>query len=142
MTAVDFSSVGIEKARRLAASREVEVTFIEGDVLEWIPPADAFDLVVVLYLQLERAARRRALRHAAQALAAGGVLLVVGHDSTNLTEGFGGPKDPDVLFSPDDVVSDLEGLDIVRAERVTRRVTTDDGDVDAIDALVRAVRPG
>jgi len=36
---------------------------------------------------------------AASALAPGATLLVVGHDSTNLTEGIGGPQDPAVLFS-------------------------------------------
>jgi hypothetical protein len=68
-------------------------------------------------------------------------LLVVGHDSTNLTEGVGGPRDPAVLFSPEDIVGDLDGLEIERAERAHRPVATDDGEVDAIDAVVRAVRP-
>ncbi|MEE1827679.1 hypothetical protein PUR61_36700, partial [Streptomyces sp. BE20] len=32
---------------------------------------------------------------------------MVGHDSTNLTEGVGGPRDPEVLFTPGDVLTDL-----------------------------------
>jgi SAM-dependent methyltransferase len=109
-------------------------------VLEWNPPQTAFDLVIVMYLQLPADARRRVLSRAARALTPGGTLLVVGHDSTNLTEGTGGPQDPAVLFSPEDVANDLPGLDIERAERVRRPVHTEHGDVDVIDALVRAVR--
>ncbi|MFE1785105.1 hypothetical protein ACFW9F_21665, partial [Streptomyces sp. NPDC059506] len=78
------------------------------------------------------------------AVAPGGALLVVGHDTTNLTEGVGGPQDPDVLFTPDDVLADLAdfGLEAVRAERVRRPVeTADGGTARAVDALVRLRRP-
>jgi hypothetical protein len=44
---------------------------------------------------------------------------VVGHDVTNLAEGVGGPRDPAVLFGPEDVVADLAGLEVERARRPT-----------------------
>ena len=141
VTAVDFSSVGLEKARRLASERGLELVLVEADVLEWEPPAASFDLVIVMYLHLPAGARRRVQERAASALAPGATLLVVGHDSTNLTEGIGGPQDPAVLFSPEVIVGDLDGLDIERAERARRPVATGSGEVDAIDAIVRAVRP-
>jgi hypothetical protein len=83
------------------------------------------------------------VRRAADAVAAGGTLLVVGHDRSNLEEGYGGPQDPTILFSPDDITEDLadiEELHVVRADRVMRPVMTDDGERKAIDALVRAER--
>ena len=43
-----------------------------------------------------------------------------------------------MLFSPGDVADDLDGLEIERAERARRPVATDQGEVDAIDAVVRA----
>jgi hypothetical protein len=69
------------------------------------------------------------------------LLLAVGHDATNPAEGFGGPQDPAVLHSEQDVVCDLGGLRIERAERVERPVDTESGPAVALDALVRAVRP-
>ncbi len=92
VTAVDFSAVGLEKARRLAAERGLGLVLVEADVIEWEPLAASFDLVIVMYLHLPAGARHRALRRAASALAPGATLLVVGHDSTNLTEGIGGPR--------------------------------------------------
>ena len=54
----------------------------------------------------------------------GGTLLLVAHDSTNLAEGTGGPQDPSVLMTAEDVLADLDGLEVevVRAERVAREV--------------------
>jgi SAM-dependent methyltransferase len=105
------------------------------------PPARAFDLVCVLYLQLPAPERRAALRHAVDALRPGGTLLVVGHDLLNMTEGWGGPTMPDVLFTPDDIAAEVGDLQVEKAERVRRSV--EDGGVlhEAIDALVRAHRP-
>jgi SAM-dependent methyltransferase len=140
VTAADFSEVAIENARVLAAERGVEVEWLVADLLEWRPPSRAFDLVVVLYLQLPAGERRRVLASAAEAVAPGGTLLVVGHDLENLNGGWGGPRDPAVLFTPDDVAGELPGLEVEKAERVLRPVQTDEGEVQAIDALVRARR--
>ena len=141
VTGADFSRAGLAKAQRLATDRGVEVTWVEADVVEWRPPTASFDLVVVMYLHLPAEQRRRALAHAAAALAPGGVLLVVGHDTSNLLKGTGGPQDPAVLFTPEEIVEDLSGLRIERAEQVKRTVVSDAGETTAIDALVRAVRP-
>ena len=40
-----------------------------------------------------------------------------------------------MLYGPDDVASHLDGLEIVKAQRVRRPVQTDDGERIAIDAL-------
>jgi SAM-dependent methyltransferase len=140
VTGVDFSPIGLDKARRLAAGRGVEVTFVLADVRTYQSEPD-FDLVVVLYLHLPAPARTEAFGRAAAALRRGGTLLVLGHDSTNLIDGVGGPRDPAVLYGPGDVAADLAGLQIVKAERVLRPVTDGDELRHAIDVLVLARRP-
>ena len=141
-TGVDFSAVALAKARRLAAGRGVEVEWIEADIRTWMP-AGSFDLVVLMYVQLPPSERRTVYRAFAGAVAPGGHLLVVGHDTENLTSGVGGPQDPDYLFSAADVVEHIEGsgLLVERAEQVRRRVVTGEHEADALDALVRALRP-
>ncbi len=69
------------------------------------------------------------MRHVVGSLRPGGTLLWVAHDSSNLTEGTGGPQDPRVLMTAEDVVADLDGIpvDVERAERVARVVTVADG---------------
>jgi len=140
VTAVDFSAVGLDKGRQLAQARGVTVDWVQADVLDYQPEAAAFQLVLVAYLQLREAELDGVLRRAATALAPGGVLLVVGHDVTNLTEGIGGPPDPAVLYTPESITRSLSGLTVLRAERVRRPVAAAGGDREAVDTLVRATR--
>ncbi len=146
--AVDFSQVALDKGARLAgaASLPGDVTWVCADATTWQPPQPV-DLVVMAYFQVPAEDRRRAVRSAATMLHPGGTLLLVAHDSTNLTEGTGGPQDPAVLMSAEDVVADLTGIDVevLRAERVAREVTSADehGGEErrtAWDCLVRVVR--
>ncbi len=140
VTGIDFSDVALGKAAELARARGVEVEWVAADVLVHEPAPGAFDLVAVLYLQLPHDELARALRRAARAVAPGGALIVLGHDTRNLTDGYGGPRDPSVLFTPADVVASLDDLVVERAETVERTVTLDDGDAVALDAFVRAAR--
>jgi SAM-dependent methyltransferase len=140
VTGVDFSDVALSKAADLAASCGVAVDWVLADVLEYEPDAGAFDLVVVLYLQLHREAMLEAVRTAVEAVAPGGTLFVLGHDTTNLTDGHGGPKDASVLYTADDLAPTLGGLVVEHAGPIERAVALDQGEAIAIDALVRAHR--
>lgn len=148
VTGVDFSDVGLDKARRLAEDRSADVRWVVADATTWEPPAEGFDLVAVFYLQLPAEDRRAAMGTAARALAVGGTLVMVGHDLLNLTEGHGGPQQPGVLLTAEDILDDLTAAEVAfdlelvteRAGRVERVVKTDDGERTAIDTLVRVRR--
>ena len=140
VTAVDFSEVAIERAKDLAARRGVDVEWICADATTYEPPLGAFDRVVVLYLHLPEADRALMVRHAAEALSPGGVLLMIGHALRNLAEGVGGPQHPGVLWDPERFSKELAelGLDVDRAEERIRPV---EGKGDAVDILLSAHRP-
>lgn len=147
-TAADFSTVALQRVRSLAEQQlggdSARVVTLEADVETWVPQERSYDLVLVVYLQIPKEVRRPIMRAAAEAVAPGGTLLVVGHDLENLTSGYGGPQDPAVLYTPDDIVADIEpaGLVTLRAETATRSLTDDQGEpVEALDALVLARRP-
>jgi ubiquinone/menaquinone biosynthesis C-methylase UbiE len=155
VTAVDFSLVGLDKGRQALSrhprGRDLHVDWVQADVLDFDAGPVGFDLALVAYLQLAAAERRVALRRAFALLVPGGTLLVIAHDSTNITEGTGGPTDPAVLFTAEEVLGDLDGerFEVIRAERVGRQVlAADDGTGrhraeparTAYDSLVRLVR--
>lgn len=129
VTAVDFSQVALDKGRRLAegVAADLAVDWVCADATQW--QGEGYDLAVVAYFQVPEPDRRRAVRHVVGSLRPGGTLLWVAHDSSNLTEGTGGPQDPRVLMTAEDVVADLDGIpvDVERAERVARVVTVADG---------------
>jgi SAM-dependent methyltransferase len=145
VTGVDFSEVGLDKARGLAQARGVQGRWVPANLLEYTPEPRAFELVLVFYLQVPAEDRRTIVRTVAEAVAPGGLFLLVAHDSSNLEHGHGGPQNPAVLYTAADVAGDLDGsgLEIERAVTVERPVDTPDGERIALDALVRARRtPG
>jgi SAM-dependent methyltransferase len=139
VTAVDFSAEALRQGRDRASDRGSDIDWVEHDLRGYSPPPAAFDLVLVAYLHLPARERRAILASASAALAPGGTFLLVGHDLTNLGTGAPGPSSPGVLYTPEDVVPELIGLTVTRAEQVKRVSEAEDGTtVDAIDALVLA----
>lgn len=139
VTAVDFSSAALAKARAEAGERSVTVEWVEADLTGYHPEPGAFDAVVIAYLHLPEPSRTPILRGAADALAPGGTLLVVGHDATNPAEGVGGPQDPEILYTAQSLVAAVPTLRIERAGRAERTVAG--ADRPALDALLVATRP-
>jgi SAM-dependent methyltransferase len=142
VTAVDFAQVALDKGRELAGDLPVE--WVCADATRWTGPA-TYDLCVITYLQLPAAGRRGAVRQGYAALRTGGTFLLVAHDASNLTEGTGGPQDPLVLMTADDVLGDLGGetFEVQHAGRVGREVEQPDGSTrTAYDVLVRIVKRG
>jgi SAM-dependent methyltransferase len=147
-TVADFSEVALSRALNLWEQRKLEADAVGHvrvqavDLLVDDVGYREYDLVLVCYLQLPAGQRRLALQSAARAVASGGLLLVVAHHVDNITEGVGGPQDPAVLYTQADVTEDLSGtgLDVQRAERVSREVVTEADERLAWDAIVVASR--
>ncbi len=141
--AVDLSDVAIDKARQLAAARNVadRIDFRAADLRDYAPQEKGFDLVMLIYLQLSQAELSPIVERAVRAVAPGGTFLLVAHDSSNLEHGYGGPQNPDVLYTAEQIIPALEEqFDIERAGVAERPVKTDDGVKVALDCLVRARR--
>ena len=139
---VDFSAVGIDKARRIAARRGVDVEFRVGDVTDDGTVTGSFDLVLVAYLHLPDDTMGRVLHALVGHVAPDGTMLVIGHHVDNLDRGHGGPPDRTVLHDPSRIAQHLAGLEIVSASEADREVETDDGPRTAVDSVVVARRRG
>ena len=138
VTAVDFSAVALERASDLAAHEGVAIETIEVDLRTYTPETGSYDLVVLAYLHLPPELFQAVLGRATDALVDGGTIVIVGHDVTNIEHGYGGPQSSEVLFTPESLVADLAGLDVVKAEKVDRPYESEEGIFTAIDALVVA----
>jgi len=144
VVAVDFSPAGVGKARTRADAEGLRVAFAVADVhLLHFPPV-RFDLVLAAFFHPRPPERAALYRSLAGTLTPRGTLLLVSYDVANLTEGCGGPKDPDVLLQPGVFGAELAalGLEVVRADSVRLRVPSAEGaEVDVVDAVIRARRP-
>ncbi|MFI7169403.1 class I SAM-dependent methyltransferase [Rhodococcoides fascians] len=138
--AVDFSSVALTRASRVAESAPRSVrerlTWIHADVTK-LATEPNYDLVLMFYLHLPPDERRRAVSAAVSALKPDGILMILGHHSSNITDGVGGPQEPEILYTPEDLAADVgDRLTVTTAENRFRDVT----DGTAIDALLLASR--
>jgi SAM-dependent methyltransferase len=142
VTAVDFSEAGLAKGRRLAERLELteRLTFECADLTAYVPTPRGYDLVLIAYLHLPAAQRQIVVSRAAEAVASGGTLLIVGHDLANLERGVGGPQEPEVLYTADrlrDAIAD-SGLTVVEAGERLRPV--EGAERPAVDAVLLARR--
>jgi SAM-dependent methyltransferase len=139
VTAVDFSSVGLDKALRAAEARDVRLETEVADLTSYVPTSEGYDLVLIVYLHLGAAELPLIIEGAARAVAPGGRLVVVGHDVENLERGTGGPQMAEVLTTVPGVLAALEpmGLAIDRAEVAERPVIAANGSAAvALDTVV------
>ena len=136
VTGVDFSAVGIEKARRTAGDAVVD--WVVADVISYVPDR-TFDLVMIVYVHLGAADMKHLFANAARALTPGGTLIGVGHALRNLADGVGGPPYPDILWTEDRIAPLVDGLTIVQLTEILRPV--ENSEVDAIDILLQATHP-
>lgn len=142
VTAVDYSQVGLEKGRRLAERFGVvgRLTFQCADLTAYTPEPRAYDLVLLSYLHLDSAYRPDIVRAAADAVAPGGRLLVVGHDLANLARGVGGPQDPDVLYNADQLRNEIDGAGLTIESAGERLRPVEGKDRPAVDVVLLAQR--
>lgn len=113
VTAMDFAEAAIEKGRRLATQRKVDVDFFVADAATYQPKGQ-YDLITFFYLHLPVEQRAKMLATAATALSPRGTLLFVGHDRSSPPPEWA-EEDWLTLTTPDEVASEVTGLKIERA---------------------------
>jgi SAM-dependent methyltransferase len=114
VTAFDFSPIGVDKARKLAASRGVKVRYEVSSVYDWSWPAAAFDVVAAIFVQFADPPMRSFMfERMARALRPGGLVLVEGYTPKQLEFGTGGPKQVDQLYTEDLLRAAFAGMEIV-----------------------------
>jgi len=106
VTAVEISDVAVNKARKLAAGRNVQVRFETGDILapDWPPlrHRDAYDWVVGIFIQfvgpVDRMHQMTALKWVTRP---GGRILLHGYTPKQLEYRTGGPSALENLYTRD-----------------------------------------
>ncbi|MGC4116407.1 MAG: methyltransferase domain-containing protein [Myxococcales bacterium] len=108
--AVDASSVGLEKARKLAAKAGVSVATTISDLASYQPAEGAYDAVVLIYLHLPPALRPRVHLLAQKALKPGGVVILEAFTPRQLGRKSGGPPVAEMLYEPAQVAADFPAV--------------------------------
>ena len=118
VTAFDASSVGLDKARKLAGDRGVSVAYHLSDIEAWDWDAAPYDLVVGIFFQfLPPDARARVFAGLNRAIAPGGTLYLLGYTPEQTTRGTGGHPDPRHMYTEDLLGNAFAGLEILSLRR-------------------------
>jgi len=117
VTAVDFSAEGLRKTDHRAEEWDVSVDTIQADVQDW-PPDRTWDAVVVTFLHLPASDRPPLYRLIRRLLRPDGRLVAEWFRPEQRTEGYtsGGPPDPDMMVTPEELRTHFAAEGIVHLE--------------------------
>lgn len=138
---VDNSSYFLDIARRNAAARSLEVTFVEADMRhqEW---TNAFDAVVIWFTTFgyfSDTENAQIVQRSAQALRPGGRLLIEQINRYALLRG-GLPRN-DVITRDNDLMIDRVDYDALADRSITERTVVRDGMVTRSRFFIRLYSP-
>jgi SAM-dependent methyltransferase len=144
-TAIDFSDLGIEKAKEIAEKRGVKVNWIADDVCNFALTKETYDLVAVLYLHTSKTERLAWLPNVLASIKPSGTLIYIAHDPSNVAHGVGGPQDLSLLPSVEELTREMLDFKIEVAKVIERPVANDPGHGKALtgialDSFIRAVK--
>jgi SAM-dependent methyltransferase len=114
VTAFDFSPVGVEKARRLAAENGVEVDYRLCDINDWDWDARQYDVIAAIFVQFATPPERaRLFAGMCRALKPGGLLLLQGYTPRQIEFGTGGPRAVEQLYTAQLLSDAFAALDVL-----------------------------
>ena len=97
---VEGSAVALEKARKLAAARQVQVAFEQTDLEHWDWGDSRFDVVAAIFIQFAGPAlRARMFEGIKRCLKPGGLLLLQGYTPRQLEFRTGGPPVAENMYT-------------------------------------------
>lgn len=128
---IDFSKVALSKALKLAEERKVSDLYFAhvADATGFESVLTPVDIGVIAYLQIEQPGLNEAIDCLVDNIKRGGHLIGVWHARENLEGGFGGPQNPAVLPTANEMrefLSELP-LEIEILENREGQVKTRDG---------------
>jgi len=138
VTAVDSSSVGLTKGRRLAERHGVEVSWVHADLAEFEIGHDRWEGIVSIFCHLPPELRHRVHAQIVPGLRPGGVLLPEGFTVDQLELGTGGPPVAELMLSQDIVQNGLSGLEFDHLEEMRRDISEGTNHL-GISAVVQAI---
>ncbi|MFZ2322419.1 MAG: class I SAM-dependent methyltransferase [Ignavibacteriaceae bacterium] len=117
--AVDFSTSAKEKALRLAEENKVKINYTVTDLENYQFLKSKYDVVVMIFLHLPKELNIKIFSNAISALKSGGKLLIETFSKNQINNSSGGPKDPELLFSEEELLKLTYGLNKILFESKT-----------------------
>ena len=138
VSSVDLSTVGVAKTLRLAASRGVTVHAQVGDLADFVIEPNSFDLIVSIFAHTPKTLRRSIHQRVVSGLRPGGTFVLEAYSPDQIPLGTGGPSDPDMLVTADNLRTELAGLEFDHLVEINRNIVEGAGH-SGLAAVVQAI---
>jgi len=119
---VDQSEVGLAKAQALARSRNVTIRTEVADLGVFTPAENYYGSVVSISAHLPSTIRNRLYPLVERCLKVGGIIILEAYSEAQLARDTGGPKDLDMLMTPEKVKREFPQLEPVLLHECQREV--------------------
>lgn len=139
VTAFDASSVGLDKARRLAAAKGVTVDYRLSSIEDWDWTQDRFDVVAAIFIQFAPPdLRAKIFDGIRQTLKPGGLVLMQGYRPEQVGYGTGGPPQREHMYTSDLLERAFGDFEIMSLEIHDSEISEGPGH-DGMSALIDLV---
>lgn len=130
VSAFDISSAGKQKAIRLASANEVSIDYQVGELEELTYTPEQFDAVALIYAHFPASIKSLYHQKIDQLLRKGGTVIFEAFSKKHLdyitrNEKVGGPKELDMLFSKEEILSDFANYEVI--ELVEQEIELNEG---------------
>lgn len=122
VTAVDASGVGLQKARRLAHARGVEIETIVADLDEFDIGENRWQGIVSIFCHVPPAVRKSLHKKVVAGLKPNGVLILEAYRPRQLEYATGGPPVAELTMTLAELKQELAGLDFQHAMELDRDI--------------------
>lgn len=119
---VDMSARGLEKARKLAQIKGVDFTTRLENITEMDMPSEHYSVITSVFCHFPEPERTRTMQRIIRSLKSGGLFAGVFYHSDQIAYGTGGPGDPALLSSLEEIKQALSGLEWLIAEHSVKEI--------------------
>lgn len=124
---VDISAVALEKAKKLAQSRGVEIATRVCDLETFEPEENHYGSVVSISAHLPSKIRRRLYPLVERSLRPAGTIILEAYSENQLSRDTGGPKDLDMLMTVDKLRREFPNCHPLVLREIEREVSEGEG---------------
>ncbi len=122
VTAVDASKVGLQKARKLAKARGVEITTVHADLADYDIGTQQWDAIISIFCHLPHDLRQDIHRRYVKGLRDKGIMLLEAYTPLQLEYKTGGPPVAEMMMDVQSLSSELIGLKFLHLQECVREI--------------------
>jgi 2-polyprenyl-3-methyl-5-hydroxy-6-metoxy-1,4-benzoquinol methylase len=122
VTAIDFSEAGLNKAKKLAEEKGLQIETIHADLKDYHFQPETYDVVVSIFAHFPDPLRKKVHQGILKSLKKDGLIILEAYHPEQLRYKTGGPQFSEMLYSEEMMKSDFASLSTLDCHKVEREV--------------------